>query len=377
MSRSWSRREGNRSAGRRLLIAFAVSVVLQVPILMIINSVIQRSVSDMEFARPGLDMELLFEQDRQKRLAEDFEDQILDFIADPVEEVEELDYPDEIVGGTEMPIGQIVSVIPPLDYVPPDEPYEARYSSWYAMKVDEEIKALEAMNEDKVPPMRHAERVVRPQLPASRKGGPTDGADRSPGESELVADPSESHELDEHRAVDERLGEAAGLFDAESLFEQRLDGIDPLEKYMPSMAPYASDDYISDVDKEGETNALNTVPFRYMGFFERVKNRVRPYWDPNSAYRLHDPTGEMYGHKDRLTIVNVVLDSRGYVLDTTYKDRCGLKFLDEEARDALLSAGPFLNPPEDLVGQDGKIRFEFGFAFLVASSRHRFFWRLQ
>jgi DNA ligase (NAD+) len=49
----------------------------------------------------------------------------------------------------------------------------------------------------------------------------------------------------------------------------------------------------------------------------------------------------------------------------------------DEAKRAMWAASPFTNPPEGLVAADGRIRFEFGFVFLLSSAKHRLFWRLE
>jgi len=108
-----------------------------------------------------------------------------------------------------------------------------------------------------------------------------------------------------------------------------------------------------------------------------VKRGVRQQWDPNKVWRLRDPTGELYGHRDRFTSIDIVLDSSGRIVGATVVGESGLKFLDDEARRAFWAAGPFLNPPSGLIKDDGKIRFTFTFGFLLASSRRTFDWRLQ
>jgi TonB family protein len=127
----------------------------------------------------------------------------------------------------------------------------------------------------------------------------------------------------------------------------------------------------------GDETALNAMPYRYIGFFERVKDGVRREWDPNRVYGPRDPTGGSFGYKDRMTVLKVTLDRRGKLLDATVVSSCGLGFLDDEAKRAMWAASPFVNPPEGLVAGDGRIRFEFGFVFLLSSAKHKLFWRLE
>ncbi|MCO4760533.1 MAG: TonB C-terminal domain-containing protein [Myxococcales bacterium] len=134
-----------------------------------------------------------------------------------------------------------------------------------------------------------------------------------------------------------------------------------------------SDDYLPDVDKEGDTNLLNTRKFRYWDFFQRVRRRVRGEWNPAGAWRSRDPTGKRYGVRDRLTVVRVRLQPDGALKDVRFAKRSGLGFLDDEARRAFVAAGPYPNPPRGLVNGHGVVEFKFGFMFEISSSRFKFY----
>ena len=79
----------------------------------------------------------------------------------------------------------------------------------------------------------------------------------------------------------------------------------------------------------------------------------------------HDPYGNIYGVKDRYTVLNVVLDSDGELSDVTVARSSGVGFLDDEAVHAFQLASPFPNPPHGLLETDGSIRFQFGFFFEI------------
>lgn len=134
-----------------------------------------------------------------------------------------------------------------------------------------------------------------------------------------------------------------------------------------------SDDYLPDVDNEGDTNLLNTRKFRYWDFFQRVRKRVRSEWNPAGAWRSRDPTGKRYGVRDRLTVVRVKLQPDGKLADIRIQKRSGLGFLDDEARRAFVAAGPYPNPPRGLVNRSGVVEFKFGFMFEISSSRFKFY----
>jgi TonB family protein len=116
-----------------------------------------------------------------------------------------------------------------------------------------------------------------------------------------------------------------------------------------------------DVD-EGEKTLLNTIEWQHAAFFNRVKHAVEQYWHPQEEYRRRDPTGKIYGYKDRETILRVVLNPDGTLYRVWIMKSCQVGFLDEEAVEAIHQAAPFPNPPPGLKDKKtGLIHFTFGF----------------
>jgi TonB family protein len=135
----------------------------------------------------------------------------------------------------------------------------------------------------------------------------------------------------------------------------------------------ASDDWLPHVKEQGSETLLNSRRFQHWDFFNTIKSRVRKHWKPAQIYRRRDPTGKIYGIKDRLTVVEVTLNQKGHVTRLTTVKDSGVEFLDHEARRALRIAGPFSNPPTGLMNKHGAVRFQFGFLFEISSSRFKFF----
>jgi TonB family protein len=125
-----------------------------------------------------------------------------------------------------------------------------------------------------------------------------------------------------------------------------------------------ANDHIRDVPK-GEETLLNSKEFRYATFFNRVKRVVSEQWSPVEVYLQHDPYGNVYGVKDRYTLLNIELDDQGELRDVQVVQSSGMVFLDDEARQAFQSAAPFPNPPRGMLEDDGRIRFQFGFYFEI------------
>ncbi len=123
-----------------------------------------------------------------------------------------------------------------------------------------------------------------------------------------------------------------------------------------------SPDALGDID-DGESTALNAKKFKYASFFNRVKRAVAEEWHPDVVYLRHDPTGNVYGTKDRVTVLRVHLKPDGQLHSVSMLQASGVEFLDDEAIDAFRRAQPFVNPPTQLVDADGLIHFNFGFIF--------------
>jgi len=124
-----------------------------------------------------------------------------------------------------------------------------------------------------------------------------------------------------------------------------------------------SDDALP-VQKEGRETLLNARRYRFISFFERVKEQVRNQWSPNEALRRRDPSGTAFCCKDRYTRLQVRIDQNGSILDLQVVKASGLRFLDKESLRAFRAAGPFLNPPKVLFAEN-KDYLEFRFGFLL------------
>ncbi len=121
-------------------------------------------------------------------------------------------------------------------------------------------------------------------------------------------------------------------------------------------------DYLKDVD-DGDSTALNSKKWKHAPFFNRVKRAVANEWHPEVVYVRHDPSGNVYGVKDRVTVLRVHLNPDGKLGAWSVLQSSGVDFLDDEAIDSFRKAAPFPNPPKELVEQDGQIHFNFAFIF--------------
>jgi TonB family protein len=100
--------------------------------------------------------------------------------------------------------------------------------------------------------------------------------------------------------------------------------------------------------------------WRFASFFNRVKRQLREHWHPAPSYQaqaLADPSSRLCAE------LAVVLTREGDLVRTKVLRSAGVQQFDEDAMAAFREAAPFLNPPRQMVGADGVIRFKFGFLF--------------
>ena len=121
-------------------------------------------------------------------------------------------------------------------------------------------------------------------------------------------------------------------------------------------------DYLKNLD-DGDATALNAKKFKFASFFNRVKRQVQPEWNPSTVYVRHDPSGNVYGVKDRVTVLRVHLAPDGKLIGSNVVTSSGVDFLDDEAVAAFTRSQPYGNPPKELVETDGQIHFTFAFIF--------------
>jgi TonB family protein len=148
----------------------------------------------------------------------------------------------------------------------------------------------------------------------------------------------------------------------------------PSEELLERAVGGGSVDDLDDAET-GDFTALNTRKWKYAGFFNRMKRQVAQSWHPDVVYGRHDPTGKVYGAKDRVTVLQVSLTPTGSLAKVYVVKASGVEFLDDEAERAFREAQPFPNPPSALVdARSNLITFSFGFNFQIGGDRST--WRV-
>jgi TonB family protein len=103
-----------------------------------------------------------------------------------------------------------------------------------------------------------------------------------------------------------------------------------------------------------------------------VKQNVGQTWNPVREITRRDPSGNIYGNRDRNTLLAITLDADGRLRDAYVEKSSGLDFLDLEAVKAFERAQPFMNPPPALLDENKLIQFKFGFTLSMGYGGGKF-----
>jgi len=303
------------------------------------------------------------------------------------------------------PNGQVVEITRPRIEARPDK---ARYVSEYDSRVDKETVARGTTEEmiehpgprelpprdsstvpprpDAVPPPPDKDAIPaferressgalsmrRPGLPATTPAPPIpqpgvrEGSDELPSPDGLT--PRRGQRFTDTTREPPRDATGQGG-DGPATAPPDMPNLRPSQDLLSRVVGGGSVDKLDGVE-DGETTALNTKRWKYASFFNRMKRQVAQNWHPDQVYLRRDPTGNIYGPKDRITILKVALKRDGSVARIYISKASGVDFLDDEAVRAFRAAQPFPNPPIALVNEEDElITFSFGFHFQIGSRR--------
>ncbi len=121
-----------------------------------------------------------------------------------------------------------------------------------------------------------------------------------------------------------------------------------------------------------ERLALNTHKIQFAGYLNRIRRLVNFYWNQNlqnlpasAQARLDRPSYE--------TLVNVILDDAGALESVEVTGPSGSRVLDAAVVRAFRIAGPFPNPPPQLIAPDGRVYLpDFDFNVRMGQARSHY-----
>ncbi|HRK03447.1 MAG TPA: energy transducer TonB, partial [Oligoflexia bacterium] len=139
----------------------------------------------------------------------------------------------------------------------------------------------------------------------------------------------------------------------------------------PNLAPLghlapgsASSDYVRNAEQGAQT-LLNTREYVYYSYYQRVRQQLEQFWEPNLRSRLKKFFAKgrtLASDKEHSTRLMVHLDKEGTITKIEVRDTSGLLELDQAAIDAFNKAGPFPNPPRGMLeANNGAVTVEWEF----------------
>jgi len=106
------------------------------------------------------------------------------------------------------------------------------------------------------------------------------------------------------------------------------------------------------LEERGELTQLNTKDVLFASYLLRIRRLVNFYWEQN----LDNLPRSVRIAKPRYTTeVLAVLDANGSLEDITVSEAAGVRELDDCVVRAYKLAGPFPNPPDQLIMEDGRV----------------------
>lgn len=123
----------------------------------------------------------------------------------------------------------------------------------------------------------------------------------------------------------------------------------------------STNDYIEEVPL-GDLTELNTVEYKYYGFYHRIRQKLEQFWGRSIQETAENlmQEGRSIASEDHITSLVVVMNSEGQIVEVSIQGSSGVREFDEAAIQSFNEAGPFPNPPKDLI-VDGRVRIEWGF----------------
>ena len=124
-----------------------------------------------------------------------------------------------------------------------------------------------------------------------------------------------------------------------------------------------SNDYIKNTDI-GVQTALSSREFVYYSYYDRIRQRLREYWEPSIKTRFEKMMRQgrrIASEGDKVTRLRIFLNANGDLVKVQLLEESGVIDLDQTAVEAFKAAEPFPNPPKGMVDSDGLIKIEWSF----------------
>jgi TonB family protein len=123
-----------------------------------------------------------------------------------------------------------------------------------------------------------------------------------------------------------------------------------------------NNDYLENV-KLGDFTSLNTVEFKFYGYYHRIRQKLEQYWGNSlreKAESLYRQGRTIASNSEKMTFLVITLNHMGEIVKIHIKSTSGIRELDDAAIESFNKAGPFPNPPKGMV-INGSAQIEWGF----------------
>lgn len=124
----------------------------------------------------------------------------------------------------------------------------------------------------------------------------------------------------------------------------------------------ATNDYVEEVTL-GDFTHLNTVEYKFYGFFHRIRQKLEQFWGKSiqeKATAIFRSGRRLPASENLITSLQVTLNENGEIIAVKILGASGVKELDDAAIESFNQAGPFPNPPKELL-VNGKATIDWGF----------------
>ncbi|WP_127715680.1 energy transducer TonB [Halobacteriovorax sp. HLS] len=123
-----------------------------------------------------------------------------------------------------------------------------------------------------------------------------------------------------------------------------------------------NNDFIEDLPL-GDMTKLNTIEYKYYGFYFRIRQKLEQHWGDSlrkQAKKMWKKGRSIASDENKITSLTITIDKSGNITEVKVKSTSGINELDDAAIESFNKAGPFPNPPSDLV-KNGYAKIEWGF----------------
>lgn len=118
------------------------------------------------------------------------------------------------------------------------------------------------------------------------------------------------------------------------------------------------------VAKLGDFTSLNTDQDLYFSFFNRIVPQIRFYWYEAVEKELDSMAFQKLNIREKKTFVtevDVQIDKNGHLVRTLIFRSSGVPGLDAAVEKAIAQSSPYINPPREMVKEDGLIHLLWAF----------------